>query len=226
MECLWCDREMIPEISWKNLFQGEKKRILCEMCEGKLQKLIGNRCKRCSRMTVAPTCADCKRWERQGEMDSIKWNYSIFGYNTFMQDVIAKWKYRGDYLLGNVFKEYVIQAFKENFAQLGKDVVAVPIPLSTEREKERSFNQAKMLAQFLPIEMMDVMSRIHGEKQSKKTRIERIGGQNPFFISERVNKSVILVDDIYTTGTTLRHAATTLKASGSSTVYSLTLIRG
>src|SRR5690606_12881635 len=98
--------------------------------------------------------------------------------------------------------------------------------LSKERLMERGFKQAKMLADFLPIEMVEPLSRVHGEKQSKKTRQERMIAENPFFIKETINKKVILVDDIYTTGTTLRHAATLLKEHGCPEVYSLTLIRG
>src|SRR5690625_1097913 len=78
----------------------------------------------------------------------------------------------------------------------------------------------------LPAENKDILTRIHSEKQSKKTRSERLSADNPFVAAKKVNKPVILVDDIYTTGTTLRHAATLLKEQGCPEVYAYTLIRG
>ncbi len=143
-----------------------------------------------------------------------------------MQDVIAKWKYRGDYILGTAFKQDFIRSFSKRFSFLKKEALLVPIPLSKERMHERGFNQAKVLAEFLPRPCEDILTRVDSEKQSKKSREERIYTANPFNLTKIVNKPVILVDDIYTTGTTLRHAGTILKAHGCPEVYALTLIRG
>ncbi|WP_156288302.1 ComF family protein [Oceanobacillus salinisoli] len=226
MDCAWCQSEIIPQSSWSNLFLLDKPALLCPDCEGELEWIHGNRCIRCSRTTPDTQCSDCLWWEKQGGRDSIQFNFSVFTYNSIMQAIITKWKYRGDYYLGNVFKEYFITAFYEKFAFLKKDAIVVPIPLSEERLMERCFNQAKMLAEFLPLDSKEVISRKDGEKQSKKTRKERIFSENPFFITEPINKSVILVDDIYTTGTTLRHTAKLLEEHGCPNVYTMTLVRG
>ncbi|RLL46662.1 ComF family protein [Oceanobacillus piezotolerans] len=226
MECLWCMEEIIVEISWINLFQVERQVALCSRCNEQLEKITGARCKHCSRQSTQDICPDCKWWKSQEKGDPLEKNFSIFHYNDFMQAIIAKWKYRGDYVLGEIFEQELFQACNEQFKFLMKEAVVVPIPLSKERSKERCFNQAAMLAGFIPMEKRNILSRIHGEKQSKKTRRERISATNPFFMSESLNKPVLLVDDIYTTGTTLRHAASLLKANGSHKVYALTLVRG
>jgi competence protein ComFC len=158
------------------------------------------------------------------DKDALANNHSIYAYNDFMQNLIAKWKYRGDYQLGQAFKHPMMDAFSHEF--LKKKAVAVPIPLSEERLIERGFNQAKMLAHFLPFQSVEALNRVHGEKQSKKTRNERIFTENPFILNTPIKKPVILVDDIYTTGATIRHAAALLKEHGTPEVYSLTLIRG
>lgn len=217
---------MIPQVSWSNLFVMERKSYLCQECREDLELIQGERCDRCSRATREKRCLDCRKWEEQGQKDSLKRNVSLFTYNEKMKEIIAKWKYRGDYVLGQIFQYDLRKGYKQAFHHLKTDVVVVPIPLSEERLMERGFNQAKMLAQFLPIETVEALSRIHGEKQSKKSRKERMTGENPFFIEETINKTVILVDDIYTTGTTLRHAASLLKEHGCPDVYALTLIRG
>jgi len=226
MDCLWCENEIIPEISWMNLFAPAKSRLLCDACLPQLEMLEGSRCRYCSRVTDEAICSDCSWWRNGRAQDPIEWNHSVFSYNAFMQEVIAKWKYRGDYCLGNIFRYSFVQAFHEKFAFLKKEAVAVPVPLSEERHMERGFNQTEVLADFLPLEKQLILTRSHSEKQAKKSREERISAANPFFITETLNKSVLLVDDIYTTGTTLRHAAALLKKQGCPKIYALTLIRG
>lgn len=226
MHCLWCNNQIIPEVSWDNLFILTKPKSLCQTCEGELEILQGNRCRRCSRISEDAICSDCKWWDEQSSKDLITFNFSVFAYNPMMQDMIAKWKYRGDYHLGNAFNQYFTRSFHATFSSLEKDAIAVPIPLSNERLLERSFNQAKMLADFLPVETKEVITRVDTEKQSKKTRRERISTKSPFEITKSINKPVILVDDIYTTGTTLRHAGALLLEYGCPKVYAYTLIRG
>jgi len=225
MECLWCFDNLIPEVDWLNVVHFSKPKTLCENCSTRLEKITGARCAHCSRQSEEKICPDCKWWQNHLRKDSLEFNYSIFAYNDFMQDVVAKWKYRGDYSLANAFADDFISVFRKQFSFL-KNYLLVPIPLSEERLKERAFNQAQQLADFLPGETSKLLARAHGEKQSKKTRQERIASKNPFLATESIHRSVILVDDIYTTGTTLRHAANLLKEQGSPKVYAFTLIRG
>src|SRR5699024_12476772 len=100
-----------------------------------------------------------------------------------------------------------------------KQAVVIPIPLSAERTIERGFNQADMLAHFVKAPERNILTRLHTEKQSKNGRAGRIFAKNPFKLLERVNKPVLLIDDIYTTGTTLRHAAQIIFKHGSPGAY-------
>ena len=224
MTCLWCDKELILETTWSNLFLPSEKQYLCEKCGSQLELLTGQRCRRCSRITEEIVCSDCQTWESRGD-DPLCLNHSVFAYNERMQEMIAKWKYRGDYILGQAFQKSFLRSFKKKFRQHKKYEV-IPIPLSKERIKERGFNQAEMLASFITPNYQQLLTRVHGEKQSKKTRKERMDAKNPFKLTKALNNPVILVDDIYTTGTTLRFAADVLKQSGCPIVYGYTLIRG
>lgn len=227
MHCLWCGEEIVLDVNWQNIFWLKKSKSLCHMCDKRLEILSGSRCQRCSRESSDPLCLDCLWWEKQfNGHDPLLANFSVFRYNQTIQDMIAKWKYRGDYCLGKIFQPFFYEAFKKQFASIAKNMIAVPIPLSAERIEERGFNQAKMLAEFLPLPVKDILSRTDGEKQSKKTRNERLQAKNPFTLGNAINKPVLLVDDIYTTGSTLRHAATRLKASGCPKVHAFTLVRG
>ena len=223
MNCLTCDDVLLPEVSWVNIILFKAPTHLCAVCAQKFRTLQGKRCLQCSREYDGKVCGDCKEWNGLYDGDDpLSFNYSIYNYNGMMEETLARWKYRGDYQLGNIFKESFKVAFKARFPN---ECVVVPIPLSNERMCSRAFNQADMLATFLPAEKEYVLTRTNTEKQSKKTRIERLTSTNPFKIKRKIKKPVILVDDIYTTGTTLRHAAIILKSNGCPEVYAYTLIR-
>jgi len=143
-----------------------------------------------------------------------------------MKEIITMWKYRGDYILGHIFQADMKQYFKQHYDTHNEQMIAVPIPLSNDRLYERGFNQAEMLADFLSVRIENVLTRTMNEKQAKKTRLERIMTVNPFNLVKSLNNPVLLVDDIYTTGRTLRHAAQLLKEAGCQEVYALTLCRG
>lgn len=230
MNCLYCHEKQVKEVNWVNLFFSEKKSELCTNCQEKLSFIKKQICEACGRPTDAKICEDCLHWQsiykNKEQLDPLKYNRSIYIYNDFMREIIVKWKYQGDYELGNIFRDMFRKYFSQYFSMLPKDAIIVPIPLSEERKRERAFNQAFMLASFLPWKVEDILTREHREKQAKKSRLERMLGDNPFSLIKPLNKTVVIVDDIYTTGTTLRHAAELLKKNGCPVVYSYTLIRG
>ncbi|WP_237739228.1 ComF family protein [Bacillus xiamenensis] len=116
--------------------------------------------------------------------------------------------------------------FKRSFSI--KEPVLVPIPLSKERLKERGFNQSVMLASMIGGPIFQPLIKVHQRKQSKKSKNDRLNQKGLFQLKQPdpiVLKDVILVDDIYTTGATVYHAARILKDAGAKSVSSFTLIR-
>lgn len=214
-------------MTWRNFLLIEETRMkVCESCSSHLKKIEGDICPKCSRENEG-VCYDCKRWE-----DDPKWknildrNVSIYEYNPFMKELLARYKFRGDAEISNVFKEELCFTYKREF-QKEVDLI-VPIPLSEERLYERGFNQSVLLAQFLKAPIITPLIRINHEKQSKKSRRERINHSNYFTINDTIcikGKNLLLIDDIYTTGSTLRHAAKILKEKNAQNISSLTLIR-
>ena len=172
-------------------------------------------------------CTDCVRWQADGEWkDVLTKNRSVYMYNEFMKEVVALWKFRGDYVIIQAFEEEFCREFYRHFDHT---FLIVPIPLSAERLYERGFNQAKALAELLALPIHDILTRHHLEKQSKKSRRERLQTENVFQFSGKMplqDKHIVLIDDIYTTGTTLRHAAKVLLKAGAASVSSFTLARG
>ena len=107
-------------------------------------------------------------------------------------------------------------------------ITIVPIPLSPERLQERGFNQAEALIVEAGLQSANLLKRTHSEKQSKKSRSDRIHVPQVFSLEPTTleGKRILLVDDIYTTGSTLRHAAKILVENGAASVSSITIARG
>ncbi|MDW7615234.1 ComF family protein [Peribacillus simplex] len=227
--CLVCDEGMKEALTWRSLLVRAEAKVICEKCEGKLNRITGETCTMCSRElgrnhSTGDICLDCSRWERNGEWSGyLSKNISLFHYNEDLKDIIAKYKYRGDYALAEVFVPFL----KDRLKDMEFDLVTA-IPLSDERLRERGFNQGQALAVLLGLHTAEILTRIHTEKQSKKSRQERMSLPQVFQVIQTdllEHKSILIIDDIYTTGTTLRHAAKALKTAGAREVSSITLAR-
>jgi competence protein ComFC len=233
MRCLYCGELITPVVSWGSLLTRRVEEWLCGRCEEQLELIEGDCCVRCSRpfeglaeeFRKGDFCYDCVRWEQDPEWSGIlERNISLYKYNDFLKEFISRFKFRGDYVLAKVFKNGLNKAVKEI-----KYDLLVPIPLSEERLNERGFNQSEGLIFEIGFIPTFVLKRTHSEKQSKKSRGERIHLEDIFKIIEGVDvvgKSIVLVDDIYTTGSTLMHAGNILKQQGALAVSAITVARG
>lgn len=224
---------MIAQVSWTSFFERLEDSYLCPACAGQLTEIQGETCKICCRpfeklepqYVVGECCYDCVRWEEDPEWrDFLQINHSLYLYNDFLKEMISQYKFRGDYILAKVFSPKIKALLKRT-----KYDYLVPIPLSSERQFERGFNQSEALIQEAGVTPTHLLKRAHGEKQSKKTRTERIHIPQVFQLwgqTDISNKNILLIDDIYTTGSTLRHAAKILMQAGAVSVSSLTVARG
>ncbi|SEM65264.1 competence protein ComFC [Mesobacillus persicus] len=229
--CLICHGVIDLAISWSSVLLATEDMVVCKSCHERLKPLSGERCRICGRVLSTDyrnrdQCFDCIRWEEDSEWGGLlAQNFCLYEYNEFLKEVIATFKYRGDYLLARAFKSGILRTLKNR-----KFDLIVPIPLSGERLYERGFNQSEALILEAGLQPTRLISRIHSEKQSKKSRSDRIHIPQVFRISEVEvvllrDKTVLLIDDIYTTGSTLRHAAKVLHEHGVHQVFSFTIAR-
>ncbi|PGT13198.1 ComF family protein [Bacillus cereus] len=233
MHCLLCDEYILGTVSWNTFFVKFHKKYMCDRCERKLSYIIGEVCRECGRpLANLPAeykendiCLDCVRWMNEEGYRSFK-NRSLYMYDDEMKEILAQFKFRGDAELVHIFHWPFRGLFQKHFQNVS---TVIAVPLSREREYERGFNQAELLATCLPVSISyPSLNRRETEKQSKKTRKERLSGSNPFYFQgeERFHgQHILLVDDVYTTGITVRQIGSLLYDRGAREVSSLTLCR-
>lgn len=117
-----------------------------------------------------------------------------------------------------------------------EDVIVCPIPLSKKRKRFRGFNQSEVLAELFCKEFyldsfryLKRKNKIKNQADLKKTaRLKNVVGV--FYCKtedaeEIKNRTILLIDDVTTTGATLNEAASALKSCGAKKVYALVLAR-
>lgn len=188
----------------------------------------GPLCIRCGRsLEVQATCADCYR-----RADTYFFsNRSGVHYNEKMKSIISLYKYRGHEVLHRALTELLVRAYFKHYSEINFDCVTF-VPLHPKRLQERGFNQAQQLAisfglrMKLPVRSLLVRRR-DTEKQSKKDKLNRLrtlANVFEYLPSTIPLRKVLLIDDIYTTGTTINECAKALAKNGEK-VYSLTVAR-
>ncbi len=147
---------------------------------------------------------------------------------------IREAKFHGDArafsLLSCILSDYLTSFIGEDKALLG-DIIFVPIPLSKRRIRERGFNQVTRLLKEVKKEIPSLMisecvKRVRDTKpQTSLIQKERVENLRGAFVAETLSPlpHYILVDDVTTTGTTLKEGAAALRAAGAKNISCLTL---
>lgn len=230
MKCVYCNKNDARSLSIKELFSFTPlwNPSLCDNCKNRFssfEKL--STCFGCSKPLESDEafCLDCKRW--QLIYPTYEFHHeALYRYDEIMHQWFLQYKFIGDYRLAYSFSSEIYQTFRQK-----KDIV-VPVPLSEKRLEERGFNQVSAILDVSQVKYEHVLTRNCQDliPQSKKNKHERMAMVQPFEMATdwktKVNgKSFILVDDIYTTGRTLFHAADSLIKSGAKKVSTFSLAR-
>jgi competence protein ComFC len=218
-----CLTAIDQSVSWESI--GKRQKLAyCANCRPQLNMIRGAVCRHCGRLRINDTvCHDCQVREASG----LSYNRSVYHYDEACKQLLALCKYRYHYHALTPFKREINQRFLHHYGKL-KKVTLVPVPVSTERIDERLFNQSALLASMIERRTRPLLKKHHTEKQALKTKDDRLRLMNPFYLAEDqvLPKGVIvLIDDVYTTGTTIHHAANVLKSAGFNEIYSFTLAR-
>jgi ComF family protein len=199
---------------------GDGPRDLCRACAADLER---NRtsCPRCALplQTPAPLCGECL--QRAPPFDAA---FAPYLYGHPLDLLVAKLKFGRSLAAGRVLADLWLDAIA-HLVPARPDVL-VPVPLHTARLRERGYNQAlelaKPLARALRIPLAEKMlsrTKATGAQANldAKTRRKNLRGAFEFNESPGVAVAathVVLIDDVMTTGATLRECARVLKRAG------------
>lgn len=195
MHCLLCNGLLNGIINWKELLYNRFPNTICPQCEDKFEPYNN---------------------EEEAEV------FSLYQYNEAMQDYFHRYKFMHDVLLAKVFRKQIFEHLHHRKEKI------VPIPMHPKKLKERTFSHVDELLKQANIPYVHYLEKITMETQGGKTRKERLKTPQIFRLKENVqvaNEEILLVDDIYTTGTTIRHAKRLLMDAGAKSVKAFTLIR-
>ena len=220
MKCLLCNDwiESVPKLRDLITF-NQREEYPCVSCKNQFKKLSKERCQNCNKELHRETCIDCELWMKKGYIPK---HLAIYRYKENMKDYFSRYKFMGDYCLRKLFQ----QDIKNNLKPfLTKGFTIVPVPLSEERLAERGFNQVEGLIEGIPYQ--DIFEKRDIEKQSSKTRKERLSQDNAFCLKKGIDvpDKIIIVDDIYTTGSTLYQMVQLLEGIGIKEVLTFSLAR-
>ncbi len=205
---------------------GKEGKHLCQNCVFGLSALKKPYCGLCASPGQSSPCRWCR--ERRPAFEGI---LAPFVFQGAIKEAVHVFKYRGVKAaapeLGRLLADYL------KLHPLAGDVI-IPVPLHSRRLRERGYNQSALLAKELGkltgigvesgllTRTKDALPQVHtASRNQRRDNVEgsfSCGGQFS-------GKTVILVDDVATTGSTLSACAAALKDSGAESVWGLVLAR-
>lgn len=221
----------------------------CVSC-GKLGAYLCPACVSKITYTKTPVCPVCERPAIGGATHpGCQTRYALDGlisvavYEGPIKVAIKRLKYKpwiSD--MAEKLTEIIVSHLKQNlsiYRYIDKKPAVVPVPLYKKRERERGFNQAallgKLLAEKLNLEFCpDFLIRqkntkpqveLKGEERQENIKDAFVINRNSIRRIGRRNSKFLLIDDVWTTGATLRSCGNVLKRAGFKNVWALTLAR-
>lgn len=206
--------------------------LICPACAGKIRYITQPYCYSCGKPVghaAQEYCADCARKKHE-----FKQGRALFLYQGPVRGILYRYKYsnRRDYT--EFLAREAVRCYGAWVRQLGIDL-AMPIPLSKKRMHRRGYNQADVFGRrFCELCGLDYdaksLVRIRNTAPQKQLSVQERKNnlKNAFKMNRNVVKlkRILLIDDIYTTGSTIDAAALALKQAGASDIFYLCISIG
>lgn len=215
------------------------------MFEKFLNILFPNVCGFCNKINNNSLCKSCELRLVKYEINCIKdytrdkqkyfdYLYCSLKYENIVRDKIIKYKFNENSYLYKTFAKIIIKN-KKVYRFLKLYDIIISVPMHKLKKAVRGYNQsellAKELAKQLGLELKDnvLIKQKNTNVQSTLTKTQRRNNvKNAFVVkdTEKVkNKRVILIDDIYTTGSTVNECSQVLKKAGAKEICVVTIAK-
>jgi ComF family protein len=216
------------------ILHPEKGKYFCANCQEQIRYLTDSMCPVCGISFFNSSAGNhlCGNCLYSSPFFSIARAVAV--YETIILNIIHKFKYGRDLSIGSALASFLANFSFPDF-EFQSYSLLIPVPLHIKKLRERGFNQSLILAYALgEKKQIDVnFSLLKRHKftltqtgLNKKEREQNIKGA--FEVSDKkkiAGKNIILIDDVYTTGSTLNECAKTLLKAGAEQVAALTLAR-
>lgn len=209
--------------------------MICPPCIKKLIPVRQPSCRKCGKEVFAERteyCFDCSRHRRTFDSGA-----ALFNYNEAARKSMAAIKYKNK----REYLDFYAAVMHHRFARLAagwRAEVLVPVPVHSSRRRSRGFNQAEELAGRLsgfwniPMDSELLIRSKRTAPQRELNPAERLNNLqeafslNPSRLDGTIPRCVILIDDIYTTGSTIESCSRILKIAGVREIHFLTICIG
>lgn len=233
--------ERIQEAAWRLLYPAR-----CPLCDKAVTPAGENICHECHRklqLVKEPCCYKCGKSLREQEREicrdcSTKAHKYVRGAALFEYDCIHESVYRFKYEGRREYAEFYAEEMARYLGDLirsWKPDAFVPVPIHAKRKKKRGYNQAELLAQALGSRMQipvkdKIVARVRNTLPQKGlTPDERQNNLKKAFKIQENDvklKTIIIVDDIYTTGSTINALCKAFENTGVERIYFVALAIG
>lgn len=215
-----------------SLLELTDEKVICHDCLESLKPQKSSYCYCCGRFfydfSNLHLCGSCLE-----KRPPFSIHRSAAPYRGKLKDIILLFKYKGFRILGRDLAYFIYQAFKDDEAiWWGLDSI-IPVPIHPRRKKIRGFNQVQIIAKELSrlsgIEIVEkclIKTKNVPPQTSLDAKERRRNVRGAFEIkrSESIKgKIILLVDDVFTTGSTIYECSFVLKNAGAKEVRALSL---
>lgn len=217
---------------------------LLEILGSGLNFILPEVCHSCRKSAAEPPYPICRRCRAEifsspscplATSKHITGIWSCRPYSGALRECIREFKYRGARRMTTLFSDLLNSYALENDLRSGETDVIVPVPLHPSKLRERGYNQAGLIAEILPgtfaapalhRALLKIKSTCPQMGLTREMRLENLKGSFAVVDKTRLmGKTVLLTDDVMTTGATLETCAEELLRSGAAEVKALTLAR-
>jgi ComF family protein len=206
---------------------GLEGSTICQGCSAIEIIPFGERCFNCN--ALSPRCRTCSKCHHDG---APRFVWITTDYEATAKNLIQKFKFGHQRATADPIANLMVDnflSFNSDADILKADYLVVPVPTASSRARERGFDHAALLSRLiahrLKLQKISALKRIGQSRQvgvSRAQRIKQAQAQYLIVDPQAVHgRNILLIDDVVTTGATLKSVAKTLRKAGARRVDAL-----
>lgn len=210
-----------------------EKYSMCTPCRDRVKFIASRFCEKCGKplepLYLPQKCPDCMITHHYFTR-----GFSCVEYDDAVKKLIYQLKYHQKRHLAHPIGQMMADRLRK--LDVGEIHMIVPVPLHRKKERERGFNQSEIIAKYMadalgiPMEKKNILRVKETETQNQLNREERRENlRDAFQVVDHkkfAGKKILIVDDIYTTGSTMDACCREIRKAGPEEIYFITFATG